>query len=160
MSHMLDVRRRRRWRDITPGVGWVNFFGWEPVPYLSENVCQIWLRSDGRVEKGWGGGVQTDRQTDRQRDTAALYSRGFTLQCSIQLHTHFSDMYKLCCKILEHVIALTTMKHSDSNSILSPFQHGFGRNRSCETQLLQFTTDIANILAADIHSDRLLQGLR
>ena len=28
-------------------------------------MCQIWLRSDGRVEKG--GGVQTDRQTDRQR---------------------------------------------------------------------------------------------
>ena len=32
-------------------------------------MCQIWLRSDGRVEKN--GGVQTDRQ----RDTAALYSR-------------------------------------------------------------------------------------
>ena len=32
-------------------------------------MCQIQLRSDGRVEKG--GGVQTDRQ----RDTATLYSR-------------------------------------------------------------------------------------
>ena len=30
-------------------------------------MCQIWLRSDGRVERGGG--------TDRQRDTAALYSR-------------------------------------------------------------------------------------
>ena len=28
------------------------------------NVCQIWLRSDGRVEKG--GGVQTDRQRKLQ----------------------------------------------------------------------------------------------
>ena len=44
----------------TPGVGWVNFFRWEPVPYLSEYVCQIRLRSDGRVEKKGGG---TDRQT-------------------------------------------------------------------------------------------------
>ena len=31
-----------------PGVGWVNFFRFESVPYLSEYVCQIWLRSDGR----------------------------------------------------------------------------------------------------------------
>ena len=36
--------------------------------YLSEYVCQIWLRSDGRVEKR---GVQTDRQTDK--GTLQLY---------------------------------------------------------------------------------------
>ena len=48
------------------------------------------------------------------------------------------------------------MTHSDKNNILSPFQHGFRRNRSCETQLLQFTTDIANILAADKHTDVLV----
>ena len=54
---------------IPPGVGWVNFFTWEWVPYLSEYVCQIWLRSDGRVEKK---GVQsTDRQTDK--GTLQLY---------------------------------------------------------------------------------------
>ena len=28
------------------------FFRREPVPYLSEFVCQIWLRYDGRVEGG------------------------------------------------------------------------------------------------------------
>ena len=38
----------------------------EWVPYLREHVCQMWLRSDGRVEKK--GGVQTDRQTGRQTD--------------------------------------------------------------------------------------------
>ena len=48
------------------------------------------------------------------------------------------------------------MKHSDVNTILSPFQHGFRRNRSCETQLLQFTTDIAKILAADNQTDVLV----
>ena len=32
---------------------------------------ETWLRSDGRVERGRG----TDRDTDRQRDIAALYSR-------------------------------------------------------------------------------------
>ena len=62
----------------------------------------------------------------------------------------------VCCKILEHVIASAIMRHSDINNTLSPFQHGFRRNRSCETQLLQFTTDIANILAADKQTDVLV----
>ena len=48
------------------------------------------------------------------------------------------------------------MKHCDSNTILSPFQHGFRRNRSCEKQLVQFNTDIANILAADKQTDVLV----
>ena len=47
-------------------MGWVNFFSSEWVPYLPEHVGQIWLRSDGRVEKK-GGYRQTDRQADRQR---------------------------------------------------------------------------------------------
>ena len=68
---------------------------------------------------------------------------------------HLPDMY-ICCKILEHVITSAIMTHSDMNNILSPFQHGFRRNRSCETQLLQFTTDIANILAAEKQPDVLV----
>ena len=50
-------------------LGWAGsiFFSSEWVPYLPEHVCQIWLRSDGRVEKKGGGYRQTDRQTDRQR---------------------------------------------------------------------------------------------
>ena len=48
------------------GVG-KHFFSWEWVPYLPEYVCQIWLRSDGRVEKKGG----TDRQTDKR--TLQLY---------------------------------------------------------------------------------------
>ena len=41
-------------------MGYVKILG-EAVPYLSEYVCQIWLRSDGRVEKKG----DTDRQTDK-----------------------------------------------------------------------------------------------
>ena len=55
--------------DVILPLGGSIFFRLEPVPYLSEYVCQIWLRSDGRVEKGGY------TQTDRQMDTAALYSR-------------------------------------------------------------------------------------
>ena len=39
---------------------------------------------------------------------------------------------------------------------LAPFQYGFRRNRSCERQLLQCTTDIANMLAADKQTDVLV----
>ena len=42
------------------GVGQI-FLG-ENQSRIYPNVCQIWLRSGGRVEKK-GGGVQTDRQT-------------------------------------------------------------------------------------------------
>ena len=46
----------------------------KPFPDLSTYACQIWLQSDGRVEKK-GGYRQTHTQTDRQRDAAALYSK-------------------------------------------------------------------------------------
>ena len=36
------------------------------------------------------------------------------------------------------------MKHSNALNILHPNQHGFRENRLCETQLLEFTSDIAN----------------
>ena len=42
------------------GVG-QHFFLAENESHIYPNVCQIWLRSDSRVEKG--GGEQTDRQT-------------------------------------------------------------------------------------------------
>ena len=53
-----------------PGVGGSIFFRSEPVPYLSEYVCQIWLQSDGRVAKK-GGYRQTDRQSEK--GTQQLY---------------------------------------------------------------------------------------
>ena len=39
------------------------------------HACQIWLLSDGRVEKKGGGYRQTHAHAHTQRDTAALYSR-------------------------------------------------------------------------------------
>ena len=71
MSHMLDVRWRHRWRDITPGVGQL-FLG-ESLSPVSIRICVpnlVAVRQSCQKK----GGVQTDRQTARQRDTAALYS--------------------------------------------------------------------------------------
>ena len=67
------------------GVG--HIFLAENESRIYPNVCQIWLRSDGRVEAKEE--VQTDRQTDRQGDTEALYSRCVTiLDCNVRLNGH------------------------------------------------------------------------
>ena len=48
-------------------------------------MCQIWLRSDGRVEKKWG----TDRQTDK--GTLQLY----IVDCKYtRSYGHFDDFMK------------------------------------------------------------------
>ena len=48
----------------------------------------------------------------------------------------------ICCKIMEHVVVSAIMTHADNHNILYPLQHGFRKNRSCETQLLEFIDDV------------------
>ena len=50
------------------------------------------------------------------------------------------------CKILEHILVSNTNKHLALDSILADCQHGFGSQRSCETQLVQFVHDIISNL--------------
>ena len=52
--------------DVILPLGWAGsiFLAENESHIYPNNVCQIWLRSDGRVEKG--GGVQTDRQRKLQ----------------------------------------------------------------------------------------------
>ena len=42
----------------------------------------------------------------------------------------------VCCKMLEHIMYSSIVAHLDRHKILSEFQHGFRKQRSCETQLL------------------------
>ena len=78
---MLDIWWHHRWRDITPGVGWVHFFRWEPVPYLSW-MCVPTLvavrRSTWSCRKKGGTHRQTDRQT-----THCLSTRWNTLSAKL-----------------------------------------------------------------------------
>ena len=59
----------------------------------------------------------------------------------------------LCCKILEHIIVSSVMKHVDTYSILTDCQHGFRARRSCETQLVNLTHDLASSLDNGIQTD-------
>ena len=59
----------------------------------------------------------------------------------------------ICCKVTEHIIASQTMRHLDLHNILVDCQHGFCRKRSCETQLLITTLDLAAILNRHSQTD-------
>ena len=48
------------------------------------------------------------------------------------------------------------MKHGEENDILYKLQHGFRKNRSCETQLLEFTDDVSNNLEKGKQTDVLV----
>ena len=69
-------------------------------------MCQIWLQSDGRDEKG-GGGVQTDRQTNK---TAVFFIVDDFLQvCSTEQVTPSSRqsieyMLNPCRASIKHVM--------------------------------------------------------
>ena len=52
----------------------------------------------------------------------------------------------LVCKVMEHIVVSNIMDHLDAYHILCDNQHGFRAKRSCETQLLITTQDIASAL--------------
>ena len=52
----------------------------------------------------------------------------------------------IACKCLEHIIHSNIMDHLDNNAILSDFQHGFRKKRSCDTQLIQTVHNLAKCL--------------
>ena len=63
------------------------------------------------------------------------------------------SLTSICCKITEHIIVSQTMKHLDNHSILMDIQHGFRRRRSCESQLIITSHDLATILNRHSQTD-------
>ena len=49
----------------------------------------------------------------------------------------------ITCKMLEHVITSSIMKHLEVHNILTDAQHGFRKSRSCESQLIITLQDLA-----------------
>ena len=57
---------------------------------------------------------------------------------------------------MEHVLASNIMRHGEDNGILYQLQHGFRRNRSCETQLIEFIDDLTKNLQEGLQTDVLI----
>ena len=66
------------------------------------------------------------------------------------------SLTSIACKILEHIVVSTIMKHLDNHNILSSCQHGFRRNHSCETQLILTSQDIARAYTHKKQMDMIL----
>ena len=62
----------------------------------------------------------------------------------------------ISCKVLEHCIVSSTMNHLETNNILSPQQHGFRRQRSCETQLLKLIDELMEYMESGKQTDLLI----
>lgn len=52
----------------------------------------------------------------------------------------------LCSKFLEHIVTSQMMSYLENNNILHGRQHGFRSQRSCESQLIELTTQISESL--------------
>ena len=48
----------------------------------------------------------------------------------------------VCCKIIESIIKDDLVAHLRTNKLITPSQHGFTKNRSCATNLLEFMEEI------------------
>ena len=50
------------------------------------------------------------------------------------------------CKLLEHILVSHILTFTEENNILCPAQHGFRRNRSCESQLIGLIDELSDDL--------------
>ena len=57
---------------------------------------------------------------------------------------------------MEHIAFSFIMNHSDRNSIINSYQHGFRPHHSCVTQLLPFVEDILRAMNQHFQIDLLL----
>lgn len=48
----------------------------------------------------------------------------------------------ICCKLLEHIIASHIFRHLEKNKYFYNHQHGFRKGLSCNTQLLEFSSEL------------------
>ena len=63
------------------------------------------------------------------------------------------SLTSIACKTMEHIITSQIMRHGNRNNISHQHQHGFRDSRSCETQLIEFTSDLMNNLEAGNQTD-------
>ena len=62
----------------------------------------------------------------------------------------------VACKLLEHVLCSHIRNHLDKYNALSPYQHGFRKKLSCESQLLMTSHDLLSRLD---HKDEVDVGI-
>ncbi len=113
----------------------------ELAPVL-QHIFQQSLDS-GIVPKDWQNANVTAIFKNKGQRTEPVNYRPVSLTC-------------ITCKVLEHIIFSSVMKHSDALNILKHFQHGFRKYHSCETQLLTTCEDLLRSLDRKCQIDCLI----
>ena len=72
-----------------------------------------------------------------------IYKKG---DRSLPVNYRLVSLTCTCCKILEHIVYSSVIKHLESNGIFSEAQHGFRKHHSCITQLVEAVHDFADAL--------------
>ena len=67
-----------------------------------------------------------------------------------------ASLTSICSKMVEHIIHSHLMPYFESNNILTDFQHGFRKSRSCEFQIINTIQDLAAGLDKSTQIDAIL----
>ena len=99
---------------------------------ISKNENQTYLISvnQGRIPDQWREALITPLFKKGDRGKASNY--------------HPVSLTSICCKIMEHILHSNIISHLEANNILSDYQHGFRKNRSCESQLTITIQELAD----------------
>ena len=111
---------------------------------IAPALTAIYKRSyqTGEVPEDWKTAHVTPVFKNGKRTVAANY-RPISLTC-------------IACKLMEHIIVSAVMRHTNKNNILYDLQSGFREKKSCETQLLELTHDLASNMQGGGQTDMLI----
>ena len=114
--------------------------------FLKELTPALTLLFQASLHQGQGPTIWKD----------AFITPLFKGDCSKPSNYRPISLTPICCKIMEHIIHSTVMKHLDMYDILIDAQHGFRKSRSCESQLIMTVQDLANSLNRNEQVDGIL----
>ena len=85
--------------------------------------------------------LDTGRVTKERRsaNVTAIFKKGEKYQPS---NYRLVSLTCICCKIQQHILTSSILKHLDEYDILAVCQHGFRASRSCKTQLLTLANEL------------------
>ncbi len=116
----------------------------ELAPVIAPMLTVIYQKSydTGELPDDW-----------KKANVVAIYKKGKNSDPS-----NYRPISLTCvsCKIMEHIVASSIMKHAKRHNILYDLQHGFRDKRSCETQFVGFITDVANNMMNGKQTDVLI----
>ena len=79
----------------------------------------------------------------KQANVVAVFKKGDKNTAANYRPVSFTS---ISCKTLEHLVFSSLMAHVDTHKILNPFQHGFRKQHSCETPLVNTVEVLARCL--------------